>query len=162
MSFLTKWLLSIIGTAFLVAISEALMPDQKVREVGRLVGGLLLLLALVSPLLQIRLSGWEISADAYFSLIEEKESAYRKQQTDSWETIIKEECSAYIVSAAAELGRTVSPQIQTTLDEEGTVQIEEVRLDIPYDAALCVRIEEDLGIAPEKQIWAAGEAEGCI
>ena len=44
MSFLTKWLLSVIATAFLVSVCEALIPDKKVREVGRWIGGLLMLL----------------------------------------------------------------------------------------------------------------------
>ena len=131
MTFLTKWLLSIIGTAFLIAIAEALMPDQKVREVGRLVGGLLLLLALLNPLLQFRLGEWDLSVDDYFSQVEEKENTYRQQQTDSFEILIKEECETYIVTAAEELGLTVSAQIETAFDENGTVQLTSVRLNIP-------------------------------
>ena len=67
MSFLTKWLLSVIATAFLVSVCEALIPDKKVREVGRWIGGLLMLLALLSPLLQLRSEHWTLSVDRYFS-----------------------------------------------------------------------------------------------
>ena len=157
MSFLTKWLLSIIGTAFLIAIAEALMPDQKVREVGRLVGGLLLLLALLNPLLQFRLGEWDLSVDDYFSQVEEKENTYRQQQTDSFEALIKEECETYIVTAAEELGLTVSAQIETAFDENGTVQLTSVRLNIPYHAALSARIEEDLGRGAAQQNWVTKE-----
>lgn len=157
MTFLTKWLLSIIGTAFLIAIAEALMPDQRVREVGRLVGGLLLLLALLNPLLQLRLGEWDLSVGDYFSQVEEKENTYRQQQTDSFEILIKEECEAYIVTAAEELGLTVSAQIETAFDDNGTVQITSVRLNIPYHTALSARIEEDLGLGPAQQNWATKE-----
>ena len=157
MTFLTKWLLSIIGTTFLIAIAEALMPDQKVREVGRLVGGLLLLLALLNPLLQFRLGEWDLSVDDYFSQVEEKENTYRQQQTDSFEALIKEECETYIVTAAEELGLTVSAQIETAFDENGTVQLTSVRLNIPYHAALSARIEEDLGLGAAQQNWVTKE-----
>lgn len=157
MTFLTKWLLSIIGTAFLIAIAEALMPDQRVREVGRLVGGLLLLLALLNPLLQLRLGEWDLSVGDYFSQVEEKENTYRQQQTDSFEILIKEECETYIVTAAEELGLTVSAQIETAFDENGTVQLTSVRLNIPYHAALSARIEEDLGLGAAQQNWVTKE-----
>ena len=58
MNFLTSWLLSVIGTALLVALAEALIPDTKVREAGRLVGGLILLVALLGPLIHLRGAGF--------------------------------------------------------------------------------------------------------
>ena len=104
MSFLTKWLLSVIATAFLVSVCEALIPDKKVREVGRWIGGLLMLLALLSPLLQLRSERWTLSVDRYFSQTEEKEAAYREVQQDSYQAVITENCAAYIETAAEEQG----------------------------------------------------------
>ena len=53
MNTLTTWLLSIISTAFAVSLLAGLMPDPKVREVGKLVGGILILFALCEPLTRL-------------------------------------------------------------------------------------------------------------
>ena len=153
MSFLTSWLLSVIGTAFLVSLCEALMPEEKVREAGRLVGGLLLLLALLSPLTQISAAGWNWDVAFYFEQVEEKKADYRMVQEETMEKGINERCAAYIEAAAQEMGLTAHAEVLVTPGEDGTFQIVSVQLDIPYHAALSQRITAELGVAPEQQKW---------
>ena len=154
MSFLTKWLLSVIATAFLVSVCEALIPDKKVREVGKLIGGLLMLLALLSPLIQLKAGTWDdFSLDDYFEQTEEKEASYREQQTESYDALIKEKCATYIESAASQYGLTVRAAVQTGRTEEGVYQIKTVQLDIPYHAELSQWLTQELGVGAQNQFW---------
>lgn len=153
MSFLTKWLLSVIATAFLVSVCEALIPDKKVREVGRWIGGLLMLLALLSPLLQLRSERWTLSVDRYFSQTEEKEAAYREAQQDSYQAVITENCAAYIETAAEEQGLSLQVRADVGLSEDGVYQIEALYLSGPYDAEFSGWLTRELGVAAQDQIW---------
>ena len=153
MSFLTKWLLSVIATAFLVSVCEALIPDKKVREVGKLIGGLLMILALLTPLLQLQTKSLDFSLEDYIAQTEEKEALYRNQQEENYDALIKEKCESYIETAASELGLSVHPDVQITHTEDGTYQIENVGLDIPYHAEFSQWITQELGVAAQDQSW---------
>lgn len=159
MSALTGWLLSVIGTAFLVAIAEALIREEKVRQVGRLVGGLLMLLALLSPLGHLQPGEWTLSLETYFSQVAEKEQSYRQAQEDTVGALIKERSEAYIAGAAHKLGLEACPKVGLAAAEEGEIpRPDAVEMDIPYHAALAAQIEEELGIRRERQTWQDKEA----
>ena len=157
MNFLTSWLLSVVATAFLVAIAEALMPDKKVRQVGHLVGGLLMLLVLLQPLMDLRLGDWRFSAASYFAAVEEKENTYRAAQEEAAAQSIKEQCEAYIAAAAQNWGLSVHPSVE--LAQEDSVP-SGVTLDVSYHEELSAYIEQELGIAPNRQIWLTKEETG--
>lgn len=46
-----EWLLGVVAAALVVSMARAITPEGTVKKIGRLVGGLLLLLAAVRPLL---------------------------------------------------------------------------------------------------------------
>lgn len=129
------------------------MPDKKVREVGRLTGGLLIMIALISPLLHLRSQDWTWKAEDYFSRVEEREFSYRKAQADTFSSLINEQAVSYIESTAAELGLEVHPLVELETDMDGLAHIVCVRLDIPYHGALSARITKELGVAPQLQLW---------
>ena len=153
MSFLTKWLLSVIATAFLVSVCEALIPDRKVREAGKLIGGLLMILALLSPLLQLQTKSLDFSLEDYIAQTEEKEASYRKDQEESYDALIKEQCESYIETAASEFELSVHPAVQIARAADGTYQIEHVELDVPYHAEFSRWITQELGVAAQDQSW---------
>ena len=153
MNFLTSWLLSVIGTALLVALAEALIPDTKVREAGRLVGGLLLLVALLGPLIHLRGAELDFSVSEHLAETAQKEEEYRNAQNDTFSLLIKERCEAYIEAAAQEMGLEVHTRVALQESEEGIPQPSEVWLDIPYHASLSAQITQELGIAEQYQSW---------
>jgi stage III sporulation protein AF len=167
MSYLTSWLLSVIGTAFLVSLAEALTPQSRVREVAHLVGGILLLLALLSPLANARgaTGDWSWSAADYSEQVAALKAAYQKEQVETLSKGIKAQSEAYIEAAAQELGLRVHAEVTLAEGEDealrqsvGAVELPDtVTLDIPFDAGLSALIEENLGILPENQYWAAEE-----
>ncbi len=158
MSFLTSWLLSVIAVAFFVSIAETLMADKRVREVGHMVGGLLLLLALLQPLLEMRLpdSGtW--SFDDYFAQVSQREETYRKNRDETLWALIKEQSETYIEDKAKELGLSVCAEVTLQSGDEGVPQVASVTLDIPYSAELSQVIAQELGTAEDRQIWRTKE-----
>lgn len=158
MSFLTSWLLSVISVAFLVSIAETLMPDKRVREVGHMVGGLLLLLALLQPLLEVRLpDGGAWSFDKYFARISQREEAYQRNRDETLNALIKEQSETYIEDKAKELGLSVRAEVTLQSGEEGVPRVASVTLDIPYNAELSRVIAQDLDTAEDRQIWRTKE-----
>ena len=53
MTIIRTWLLSVTVSAMVIAVAEALMPEGSVKKVGRLTGGLILILGLVQPLVRL-------------------------------------------------------------------------------------------------------------
>lgn len=157
MNFLTSWLLSVIGTALLVALAEALIPDTKVRETGRLVGGLLLLVALLGPLIHLRGAELDFSVSEHLAETAQKEEEYRSAQNDAFSSLIKERCEAYIEAAAQEMGLEAHARVALQESEEGVPQPSEVWLDVPYNASLSAQITQELGIAEQYQSWGTKE-----
>ena len=152
MNFLTSWLLSVIGTALLVALAEALIPDTKVREAGRLVGGLLLLVALLGPLIHLRGAELDFSVSEHLAETAQKEEEYRSAQNDAFSSLIK-----YIEAAAQEMGLEAHARVALQESEEGVPQPSEVWLDVPYNASLSAQITQELGIAEQYQSWGTKE-----
>lgn len=102
---LREWLLSVTAAAILCALAQGLIPPGPVRRVGRLTAGLVMAAALLSPLASLKgvepeewLESWQP---------QEEVQELEQQRDETMKTIIEEECSAYIVDKAAQLGRSV-------------------------------------------------------
>lgn len=59
-AFLKDWLLGVVAAALAVSVAQALTPAGTVKKVGRLVGGLVLLLAVARPLLRMDVTAWDL------------------------------------------------------------------------------------------------------
>lgn len=57
MAFIRNWVMSVVAVGMLVSLCLGLSPGGKVQKVGRFCGGLLLFLAVVTPLTQVDLTG---------------------------------------------------------------------------------------------------------
>lgn len=155
MTFLKEWLLGLIAAAMLVTLTEALLPEGRLRRVLHSCGSVVLLLAIVQPLRGWNSPGlrWQLS-DAE-AMAEERIAQYEEGNLTAMETIIKEKCSAYISKTAAELGLTCHAQVECRA-ENGVPLPCEVTLDIPCDTALSRRITAELGINGAHQHWQEG------
>ena len=63
MTLIRTWLLSVTVSAMVIAVAEALMPEGSVKRVGKLTGGLILILGLLQPLTHL-------SYDDLYDLVE--------------------------------------------------------------------------------------------
>lgn len=156
MAEIREYLIGVTAAAILCGIVTAISGEKGLLgTVMKLLAGLLMALALVSPWVTIPLNdlfGWaeDIKADAG-SFVQEGqisgEESYRK--------VIKERLEAYILDEAQKLGLDLS--VAVTLSQEGTpIPVEaELRGTIsPYlKQRLALFMTNELGIEREDQIW---------
>ena len=151
------WLLSVISGSLLCAVADALMPPGAVRRVGRLVCGLVLLGAILSPLASLDLEESQRWLEDYRSSIQIREAELGETVNSQIKVIIEQECAAYIVDKAAQLGLTCRAKVECRQSEDGLYLPVRTEVDGSMTADVQSRlirvIEEDLGVPAEAQIY---------
>ena len=153
---LREYLLSIIACALLTALCTALLPKGGVRRVGGFVCGLLMLLCTVRPLIRLNsttiaqaISRAEMQAETARTGVEIRNRALAA-------AIIKENCEAYILDKAAELGLAVTASV-TIAGEDTYPYPAAVQLTgdpLPQQRRMLTRwIAATLAIPEEAQTW---------
>lgn len=159
MTYLRAWLMSVVASAVLVSIAEQLTDGAAMRRAVRFVGGLLLMLALLRPLLRLELALPELTPDDYRAAVETLERELSAQRSDALSSGIAGRTQAYIEDKADELGLSVRAEVSTR-EEEGVPVPAAVTLYGREDAALSALIARELGIAEEDQLWIGTEENG--
>lgn len=148
-----SWLLGIVLTSLAAGLARQLAPKGREQAMVRLVGGLLLALAILRPLagenwerLELETGGLEIQG-------EELADAYRKNQQEALSAIIAEKTEAYIWDKANQLGLDCTVKVTVSPGENGIPLPESVVIRGTYSGELARRLEEEVGIPAENQIW---------
>ncbi|MCI8651110.1 MAG: stage III sporulation protein AF [Oscillospiraceae bacterium] len=158
MNGLREWLLGVVAAALAVSLAQSLTPDGTVKRVGRLVGGLVLLLAVVRPLGALIPRAASLPVMAYGTMTEEEAGQGGEEVI---KTLIAEKTGAYIVDKGQALGLSCQARVRVTTDESGW--------PVPWEAEiwgqwtpegkkkLSRAVEEDLGIPAQRQsFWEEG------
>lgn len=156
---LREWLLSVTAAAILCALAQGLIPPGPVRRVGRLTGGLVMAAALLSPLASLKgvepeewLESWQP---------QEEVQELEQQRDKTMKTIIEEECSAYIVDKAAQLGAECQVEVLCAPEGDGAFLPWQVTVTGDLTSVqreqLTQQIQEDLGVPPERQQYGTKE-----
>jgi len=148
-----QWLLGVVLTAFAAALARQLAPGGREGAAVRLVGGLLLTLALLRPLAGADWSGLAVETGGFRLQAEEQARAYREMQLQEFSAVIAEKTEAYIWYKAYQLGLDVTAEVAVAAGESGIPLPESVTLAGPYSPALAAAIEEGVGIPVERQYW---------
>lgn len=153
MGALRQWLLGVVLTAFAAGLAREVAPKGREQVWVRLVGGLLLMLAILRPL--AGLSGAELALEtgSFSRDTQAQTERYRRERQDVLASIIAEKTAAYIWDKAYGLGLQVSVEVTTAAGESGIPLPDTVAITGPYSAALAACIEEGVGIPAEKLIW---------
>lgn len=150
MEVLRTWIIGVTVSAMVLAAAQALMPEGPIKRVGRLTGGLILVLALLHPLVSLEY------ADLPDLRSELTEGTKRGEET-AMKSIIEQELAAYIVDKGVALGAEVTAAVTCVPDENG--------VPIPQKAvvtgslapnqrdALSALVKNDLGIPIEGQFF---------
>ena len=103
MEIIRTWLLSVTVSAMVIAAAEALMPAGAVKQVGKLTGGLILVLGILQPLVTM---DYEDLYDMVSSLPAGaiSQETLEEKTYEPMKGIIEEELSAYIVDKGEQLG----------------------------------------------------------
>ena len=156
-----SWLLAVITVSLLCAVADALMPPGAVKRVGRLVCGLVLIGAILSPLKVLDLEGSQRWLDEYLSSVRSREAELEGTVNSQIKVIIEQKCAAYIVDKAAELGLTCRARVECVLSEDGLYLPVRTEVDgsmtADVQSKLIRIIESDLGVPAESQIYAEEE-----
>ena len=143
--------LAYFGAALAVALAQALTPEGAVKKVGRLVGGLVLLLAVVRPLGKLELDGLAVAAANMGSLAGTEERAGEKVM----KTLIVEKVGAYIVDKGSALGVDCQASVTVRADETGWLVPWAVEitgdLTAEQERRLSQAVEEELSIPAQRQ-----------
>ena len=91
-----SWLLGIVLTSLAAGLARQLAPKGREQAVVRLVGGLLMALAILRPLAGGAWEGLELETEGIKLRGEELAGTYRKNQQETLSAIIAEKTEAYI------------------------------------------------------------------
>ena len=121
-----EWLMGVTGAAVLTALVQAVTPEGGVKQVGKLVCGLVLISAVLVPLGRVEVTD--------FSLIpeyDEQRAQLREGTEEQMKIIIEQELGAYSMDKAQQLGLHPEVQVLCAPDEAGAFLPQQVTLWMP-------------------------------
>lgn len=152
MEWFRTWLLGVMSAALLLALVYTLIPKGAIRTIAQFTGGLILILAVLQPLLQLDPSSWKLEYQEYEAQIDEQIANYQKDHREELRTIIENETAAYISDKGSALGITCHPVVMAQVRNDVPYPYE-VTLDTPWNDALSRYISQDLDIPVARQHW---------
>lgn len=119
MEALRSWLIGIAAAAVAAALADSLTPDGAVKKIGKLAGGLVLVIAVVKPLIGLdygamagALAKYQFASEGYSAALEAENERLVK-------LIIAERAGAYIQDKAAQLGAVCTVEVTCGVNDEG-------------------------------------------
>ncbi len=159
LDFLRSWILGLAGAAVFCAVITELCPGGSTKKVLKLLCGLVMAMALISPLIKGELPAYSINMAKYRTRADEI-SASAKESADSYSrAIIEEQCRAYILDKALALGVDVKDaSVILRWNDGGFWYPAECTIEAEYNTALAESIESELGLGEESQKWGTNES----
>ena len=152
-----QWLLGITGAAILAALTEGIMPEGGIKQVGKLACGLLLLTAVLKPFVGIELTTW---SENLFRDIPEPHTLQEETQA-RMKQLIEEEFSAYSMEKAQMLGLTCDIYVHCQQEESGIFLPDGAEISGVTGAegqeAVAVMLYTELGLSREGLLFKGGE-----
>lgn len=152
MSWFRTYLMGVVSAAMVVAMAQALTPEGAVKKIGRLVGGIVLLLAVMKPLVGLSADGKTVPVADWLApptqAEEEGEQAMLKE-------LIVQRTAEYIEDKGHALGVDCTARVTVAEGEGGWPQPWSVEVVGSWTGegknALAKTIEEELAIPAERQ-----------
>lgn len=138
--------------AVLVSIVQQLTDGGTMKKIVRFVGGMVLMLAMLRPLLSLTFDLPELDGGHYREAVEALKETLNAEQDSALSDSIAAQTQAYIEDKASSLGLSVRAEVQTAL-RDGVPFPDSVTLYGENSAALSAYIVQELGIAEENQLW---------
>lgn len=156
------WLLSVTGMALMIAAADGICPEGAAKRAVRLIGGLVLLIVVLKPLMgEVENVGKTDLLAEYKSMATETAAQAGEERDKLIEELIAENTAAYIVDKAAKSGVECQAQVCCERGADGLPIPAEVRISgrisQQQQEELSRIIEEDLGIGKEYQSFEAEE-----
>ena len=150
---LREWLTSIVVVTLLLSVAQALVPEGNIRRVASFLGGLILILAMLRPVLGADLERLRLNFDGY----EQELRQVREELSASYDAglaeRIEERTAAYISDKADALGLDVTVRVEAAAGPDGVTLPEKAELTGAYSQELADFMARELGIPAERQVW---------
>lgn len=161
MNAIKEWLLAVLAASFLTAAAQAIMPKGAVKKVGQLACGLVLFLAIVSPVLSARYMELTELLESYEQELAALETETVEASKNLTASFIDQETEAYIQGKTEELGVTCG--VEVTWDWSGETPVPSgavITGTLTEDERqkLVSALSQDLAIPKEQITCAEGEA----
>lgn len=152
MLWLKEWLTGMIAAAMVLSLVYILIPKGTVNTVARFTGGLILLLAIVRPLMEIKPDDLKAEYGSCRQEVERQIANYQEDNETRMAAIIEEKTAAYISKKASEMGISCRIIVGTEV-RDGVPIPSRISLQTPRNEPLSRWIEEETGIPREAQTW---------
>lgn len=146
MAALKDWLMSLIAVSVLCAAADSLMPSGSVKQVGKLVCGLVLLCAMLRPVSALREISITQVLEGYTAQLHRQEEQLEQQTRQTRKTVIEEHFASYITDKAAQLGVVCKVEVDCVMQEDGLYLPESVRLWGDFTDVQQSRLSELIGV----------------
>ena len=90
-----QWLTAVVLVTMLLSVAQTLVPEGTVRKITSFIGGLLLLVVMLQPLLRTDLGSLRIHAEDYAAAIEERQAELESAENEALAQGIAERTAAY-------------------------------------------------------------------
>lgn len=146
------WITSVVMVTMLLSVAQTVIPAGKIHKVSRFSAGLVLMIALLQPILNLKPGTGEFQIEDYEELVWERQEELEQTVEAEWEAIIEKEIAAYISDKADALGVEVSVRVRTETGVDGNIVLM-AELTGQSSEQLAAHLEEELGIPRERQVW---------
>ena len=150
-----SYLISLVAVCMLAVLASVLVHGSPIRKFVRLIGGILVLLVAVSPLLSVDTEKLSERLKEICEANSFDTNAVAENRYSVLSEHIKQTTETYIENKAAELGAAIQAEVTLTNDEYpvpnkvriiGTLTAEQI-------SSMAAYLTDSLGIAPEHQEW---------
>ena len=152
MEFLKSWILGVTAAALAVSLAQALTPEGTVKKVGKLVCGLVLLLAVVRPVVAVDPAALIPDWAGLGGLTQAEAGESGKE---ALKILIAQKTGAYIVDKGQSLGLRCEARVGVAQDGSGWPVPWEAEISGVWTAeqkrSLSRAVEEELGIPAQRQ-----------
>ena len=118
-----EWLMGVTGAAVLAALVQAVTPEGGVKQVGKLVCGLVLIAAVLTPLGRVEATDFSLMPE-----YDEQRAQLQEETEEQMKTIIEQRLGAYSMDKARQLGLSAEVQVMCAPDEAGAFLPQQVTL----------------------------------
>ncbi len=150
------YLFSVCAAAVLTVLVPVLISHNRIRKTAEFAGGLLLLIVVLSPIVQLDLSEFRHVLSSYMLDTSVSFSVQNSAENDFVAERISQQCEEYILDKAEALGMSVEAKVYLGGD---TPYLLPVRVSVrgwysPWQKEqLSAAIVQDLGIPADQQEW---------
>lgn len=157
---INQWVTGVICCSLVIAVADSLTPKGSVKQVVRMIGGLILLIVIVNPLVKLETEelAWVVGYEG--ATLQELEQV----NDDLLKTIIETDVMAYIQDKVSDLGGecwhvgVVCSYDENQLLRPWSVQVQGVLTEGQIsELSECIKVELDIPVARQEIMTLEGE-----